>query len=212
MSNKSGSFNYSSMMDVIRQTVQDDNGLRIPGELMPSGKPVTAAGATLDLLMSNRDIAEKWFESVKGQYEREKDEANQPRSQPPADVDASQGSAPTARIGNGVPNTEEGGQASLKETLQARSAYIRLRSSELHALLADAEAEYRTLRDEQHAIDAALGLLSGDPSEDMGPAVSPVPQDLEGEGGTEGEGVVGNDVHDGAAEEGVYDRTDKEDE
>lgn len=72
-------FNYASFMGVLNATQQDDRGVFIPGELMPSGKPVRAEGVKKAQLMSGdsaRQMAETWVNAVRSTYEREAEEKN----------------------------------------------------------------------------------------------------------------------------------------
>lgn len=65
-----------NFMGVIGATVQDEQGLRFSGAHMPSGKDVVAPGAKLSDLMTNREMAQTWYDTIRSTHEREKKEAD----------------------------------------------------------------------------------------------------------------------------------------
>lgn len=120
--NPSDEFNVDSFMGVIKATRQDQQGIFIPGELMPSGKPVRSDGVSVDNIMKDKGMAEGWFTAVRAQHAREKEER---------DHSSSVQDAPELVIGGGDTAAREPAPSApaasetyetLEEELQARSA------------------------------------------------------------------------------------------
>ncbi len=65
-----------NFMGVLRATEQTETGIRFDGRHMPSGRPVTAAGVTKAQLMTDKEMAQTWHDSIVGTYEREENERN----------------------------------------------------------------------------------------------------------------------------------------
>lgn len=118
-------FNYNSFMGVLNATVEDERGILIPGELMPSGNPVRADGVQKIMLQAGenaRSMAEQWFESVRGTYEREKEERDHAVSTADVPDLAIGGEDPAPRErGPSVPAARSSDQT-IEEELQARLA------------------------------------------------------------------------------------------
>jgi hypothetical protein len=141
-----------NFMGVIQATQQTEDGLVFPGEYMISGKPVTAPGATLAHLMSDRGIAEQWFQSIKDTYEREKDERDNPRSEETApdlvirgaDADAGdrEGGGSPATVPPAAVEEELPEAATLEEILELRMDGWKREIDRLRPELAVAEQEY----------------------------------------------------------------------
>ena len=154
-----GDFNYASFMAVIAETVQDDEGLLIPAHLMPMGTAVRAAGATKEVLTTNREMAETWTSAVRGEYERQEAERNHVASV--ADVpelviggDNTPAAGPAPREATAAPVSQ-----TLEEELQGRRAFweARLMSAEEDkgaAVKACAEASAQLLK-----LEAALDAI-----------------------------------------------------
>lgn len=155
-------FNYSSFMGVINATKQDEKGILIPGECMPSGKPVRAEGVKLDQLLKGQDaraMAEQWFNSVKGQYEREleeRDHQTSTRDVPDLVIGGGDTAAPEPERGE-VANPPAG--ASLEEELQARCTRWAEAVERLDSRLADLEAERREAHDQLIKCEKALDAV-----------------------------------------------------
>ena len=65
-----------NFMGVLKATVQTEDGIMFPGDHMISGKPVVAEGVTMQQVMSDKEMAMTWHESIRGAYEREKEQRN----------------------------------------------------------------------------------------------------------------------------------------
>ena len=111
---------YNSFTDVLAKTKQDGEGIFIPGELMPSGKPVRAGGAELAALRTNKDLAEQWFNAVKGQYEREEEERDQPSGRSDAPRPSSEGRDPYSPEPRRNDETAQNSGKTIEEELQER--------------------------------------------------------------------------------------------
>lgn len=116
-------FNYASLMAVVQATQFDEEGAFIPGELMPSGRPVRAVGADRTFLM-NKDMVAEWASAVKGIYEREIGEKNQEGSEEDVpSVHSDREAAPAAEHGADAPRPAPA-HATVEEELEARKADI----------------------------------------------------------------------------------------
>lgn len=156
---KAEEFNYNSLMAVIGATVQGEDGIRIPGELMPSGNPVVAKGATMQDL-ADYSKAEQWFEAVKETYERESDEKNQERSEVPVPTESGgRDDNPGPADAGGDSVVAEPHLQALEAELQARRArwetYLERCQVELDALASDVKNARRELA----KLDAALAAM-----------------------------------------------------
>lgn len=149
-------FNYASLMAVISATVFDDTGAYIPGELMPSGNPVRALGAT-PAFLRDKELVTQWHAAVKDAYEREVSEKNQERI---AEVVSSEyrerEHTPAAVNGADAPRHEENG-IDIEAELARRQAYLESKVAELRGY----EVELRMIR---AAIAAAQEAKTYDPT------------------------------------------------
>lgn len=138
-------FNYSSFMGVIAATQQDEKGILIPGHLMPSGRPVRAEGVAKHQLMQGQDaknMAMQWFESVKGQYEREEEERDREASKPDVPELVIGGGDTTPREPDPSPPAAEEAPQTLEAELQARAARWEALMEREQAIITHAQARY----------------------------------------------------------------------
>lgn len=155
-------FNYTSFMGVLNATVEDERGILIPGELMPSGNPVRAEGVKKIQLMQGeaaRSMAEQWAESVRGQYEREKEEANHETSTAdvPDLVIGGEDPAPAER-GRSVASAPSSDQT-IEEELQARLAKWEERLERAEFEMDSARADAKEAKAQVAKIEAALDAI-----------------------------------------------------
>lgn len=154
--------NVSSLMSVLKATVQTETGVEYPGAYMPSGNPVTAAGVALADLMKDGSMVQQWHDAVRSQYEREKDEANNASgSRDPAPVDSGGKAAPARehdRVAAAAPVYSTDPKAALQEAADAG----RDRLAELSGLIADLECEHRELHNKVAKIERALRAFEED--------------------------------------------------
>ena len=149
-----------NFMGVIRATEQTEDGVRFPGALMPSGNPVVGPGASLAQLMSDKAMAETWHQSIVGQYESEKEEAN--HSSRTADT-------PDLVIGGEDGDAGDGGRGSApvevhREEVETELAgsvedELRIRLERVIVSHEKAEEKFRSLSVERTKLEAALQAL-----------------------------------------------------
>jgi len=183
------SFNYSSLMAVLQATVEDDTGVYIPGEMMPSGKPIRATGVTRRDLMK-REMTEQWFDAVRGTYEREIDEANHTAvtSDLPDLVIRGEDTAPEQprRSEATATSTDE----DIEETLQRHAEEIGERLKEVLFIINERTDFMAVLLKQHTKIKAALAAMRGLDDERTGAGGS-----AESGGTPEDAGYVGRQVH-----------------
>ena len=145
--------NMSDFMGVLQASVQTETGIMFPGANMPSGNPVVAEGVTMAELMTDKGMAETWYESIKGAYEREKEERDHASStaDTPDLVIRGHDDAP-GESGGGEVAAQVGGRT-LEEELQARQEEWQARVHELGPALEEA---VRNLTN----VEAALAAIS----------------------------------------------------
>ena len=144
----------SNFMGVIQATKQNEKGLVFSGDHMPSGNPVVAPGATLAELMSDKSMAEQWYESIRGTYEREQAERDHARSigdTPDLVINGADGAAPEPARSAVAAQVDS---RTLEEELQARQEEWEVRVYELRPALAEAERELTN-------VEAALAAIRG---------------------------------------------------
>jgi hypothetical protein len=148
-------FNYTSLMGVLKATEEVDGGIRVPGHLMPKGRPVISKGVKVADLMKDRGMAEGWYNAVRQDYERQEEERDRPAGEPdvPDLVIGGKDPAPRQSRRDGSPTPETG--EDFEVTLQKRRAYVRSRIPQL-------EQELRQLLKEEAGLDAYFSEMEND--------------------------------------------------
>ena len=156
-----GDIDINSFMQVVNGSYDTDEGLEFPGTEMPSGKPLRAAGAKKSDIMTNREMAELWFNSIRSQYAREEEEADHKASV----ADIPEIVVGGANRGPDQPRTyaepAQEAHRSLEEELQARHArwlkVVDRADEQIARSTAERDAAYGQLMKVEAALDAVRG-------------------------------------------------------
>lgn len=150
-----------SFMQVLNNTYEIDDGIEFPGHAMPSGRPVQSKGVTKATLMSSRELAQQWFEAVKGQYEREESEADQEGSYGDLSGPAVQGPDTNTGVARADESPKAQAYATVEEELAAREAEWNARVDARRAALERQKELYDESVRELRAVRRALKAVRG---------------------------------------------------
>lgn len=147
-----------NFMGVIGATTQDEQGLRFSGDFMPSGKDVVAPGSTLAELMSNRDMAQTWFETIRSTHEREKEEANHASSTRDTPDLVIQG-------GIGAPDDDSASTPSTEVRIPTFEEELQSRYTRWDQVVLDLEPRLSLAMEEREKVLTAMEALSISPGD-----------------------------------------------
>jgi len=160
--------NVASFMQVIGATQEDDRGLIFPSCYMPDNKPVRSDGVTKQMLMTDKGIAEGWYESIRSTYERLNSEADTIGSIEDVPTIIGGGEDPKAGEYGAVARGQKTTVQTIKEKLQEE---LKTAEVELEAMDASYDALVTNItecRELIFAVKDALEALTGEEVVDAG--------------------------------------------